>query len=167
MIRLAKELDIDNIMVIVREAQQEMKLAGNPQWNAEDDYPSIEKFLNDVASNELYVCEDNHTIKGFMTIATDTGEYEELLKTSNKPAYILHRLAIKKESRKEGLAQNFFKYAENLALKNNIDILKADTEEHNLKMNNLFIKLGFIKKGEFEYDDYPGHYIYYEKEIVR
>lgn len=52
-----------------------------------------------------------------------------------------------------------------MAIKNNIKVLKGDTEEKNLKMNSLFIKLNYKKMGEFEYDDYPGHYIYYEKEV--
>jgi len=142
-----------------------MKEENNPQWNEEDDYPNKEKFTEDINKNALYVYEIDSNIKGFMSITLDNKEYAELLKTSNKPAYVLHRLAIRKENRKEGLASKFFEYAESLAKENNIKILKADTEEHNLKMNNLFLKLGFKKKGEFEYDDYPGSYIYYEKEI--
>lgn len=165
MIRLANKNDLNAIMMIIRETQKEMQAQHNPQWSIENDYPNKNKFLTDIANNDLYVYENDQNLKGFITITKDTGEYNELLPTSNEPAYILHRLAIKKENRKEGLASLLFKYAEELALKNNIKILKADTETHNIKMNNLFIKLGFIQKGEFEYSDYPGHYIYYEKEI--
>lgn len=164
MIRLANLSDLDNIMEIIDEIKKEMKEENNPQWNEEDDYPNKEKFISDMKKNQLYVYEDNQIIKGLIVISKED-DYQKLLKTSNKPSYILHRLAIKKEFRKEGLASSLFKYAEDLAKENNMEILKADTEEHNLKMNNLFIKLGFKKKGEFEYDDYPGHYIYYEKEI--
>lgn len=32
-------------------------------------------------------------------------------------------------------------------------------------MNQLFIKVGYIKKGTFVYDDYPGEYNYYEKNL--
>lgn len=165
MIRIANIKDLESIMEIVRSIQVEMKEENNPQWNAEDDYPNIDKFMEDINNNALYVYEDSNIIKGFMSIATDNGEYDELLKTSNEPAYALHRLAIRKENRQEGLASKFFEYAGSLAKENNIKILKADTEKHNVKMNNLFLKLGFKKKGEFEYDDYPGSYIYYEKEI--
>jgi len=164
MIRLANVSDLDDIMEIIDEIKKEMKEENNPQWNEEDDYPNKEKFISDMKKNQLYVYEDNQIIKGLIVISKED-DYQKLLKTSNKPSYILHRLAIKKEFRKEGLASSLFKYAEDLAKENNMEILKADTEEHNLKMNNLFIKLGFKKKGEFEYDDYPGHYIYYEKEI--
>jgi len=161
MFRLANISDLKDIMSIVKDIQLEMQKENNPQWNIEDDYPNKDKFLGDINKNQLYVYEDT-IIKGFMVISLED-DYEELLKTTNKKAYILHRLAIRQAFRKEGLATKFFKYAEDLAKKNNIEILKADTEEHNFKMNNLFVKLGFEKKGEFEYDDYPGHYIYYEK----
>lgn len=165
MIRCAFFKDLDSIMEIIKNIQLEMKKEKNPQWSEESDYPNKDKFRQDITNNSLYVLEENEIIKGFISVTIDNGEYDSLLKTSKEPSYIIHRLAIKKEYRKEGLASILFLYAENLAKKNNIKILKADTEEHNLKMNNLFLKLGFKKKGEFEYDDYPGHYIYYEKEI--
>lgn len=165
MIRLANINDLDNIIKIIKEIQKEMKKENNPQWNEEEDYPSKAKFTSDIENNDLYVYEHENKIKGFIAITKDNGEYNELLKTTNKPAFILHRLAIRKDNRKEGIATILLNYAEDLANEDNIKLLKADTEEHNIKMNNLFIKLGYIKKGEFEYDDYPGHYIYYEKEL--
>ena len=91
--------------------------------------------------------------------------YDELLENSHKKSYILHRLAIKKEFRNQDIASKLLTFCEELALKNNIEVLKADTEEKNINMNNLFIKFHYKKMGEFEYDDYPGHYIYYEKEV--
>jgi len=165
MIHLASIANLDEIMEIIRVIKKEMKEEKNPQWNEEDNYPSREKFLSDIENKNLYIYEEGKILKGFIAITKDSNEYVELLKTSEKPAYILHRLAIKKEYRKEGIASKLFEYAEKLAKENNIKILKADTEVNNIKMNKLFIKLGFIKKGEFEYDDYPGHYIYYEKEV--
>jgi len=164
MFRLANNTDLESIMKIVKDIQKEMKNENNPQWNEEDDYPNIDKFQSDITKNELYVYESNHIIKSFMTISEDN-DYQEILETSNKKAYILHRLAVKRDCRKEGLATMFFHFAEELAKNNNIEVLKGDTEKHNIKMNNLFLKLGFKKKGEFEYDDYPGTYIYYEKDL--
>lgn len=164
MIRIANTKDIEAIMIIIKEAQREMEETNNPQWNEENDYPSRNKMLSDIKNKDLYVYEET-VIKGFMAITRDKEEYQGLVETTSYSAYILHRLAIKKEYRKEGIATKLFKYAEEMAKKNKVSLLKADTEIHNNKMNNLFKKLGFIKKGEFEYDDYPGHYIYYEKEM--
>lgn len=163
-IRKATENDLDEIMEIISEVQEEMKKDNNPQWNKENDYPNRNKFLSDINNNALYIYEDK-VIKGFMAITIDQGDYNDLLKTSNKPAYILHRLAIKKDYRNEGVASKLFQFAEGLAKENNIELLKGDTEKKNIKMNKLFNKLGFVQKGEFEYDDYPGHYNYYEKEL--
>ncbi len=163
MIRLAKIDDLNKIMIIIKDIQKEMAMENNPQWNEEDDYPNKDKFLSDLEKGELYVYDDG-LIKGFMVISKEDN-YHEVVESTNKEAYILHRLAIKSDCRGEGLATKFFEFAEELAKENNISLLKADTEKHNTKMNALFEKVGFRQKGEFEYDDYPGHYIYYEKEI--
>ena len=54
---------------------------------------------------------------------------------------------------------------EEMRKENNIKILKSDTEISNAKMNDLFIKEGYKYIGRFSYNDYPGIYNYYEKEI--
>ena len=93
MFRLANNTDLESIMKIVKDIQKEMKNENNPQWNEEDDYPNIDKFQSDIIKHELYVYESNHIIKSFMTISEDN-DYQEILETSNKKAYILHRLAV-------------------------------------------------------------------------
>lgn len=165
MIELATKLDLNDIMRIMNEIKKEMKANGNPQWGDEVDYPNEEIVLNDITNHELYVYKENGIIKGVLTITKDHYEYRDLLVTSEKPAYILHRLAIKKEYRQEGIANSLLNYAEKLAKYNRISILKSDTEKHNLPMQHLFAKHQFIKYGEFDPKDHPGHYIYYEKEI--
>lgn len=165
MIRLATNKDLESIMKIIKDIQKEMKIEGNPQWNEDDDYPNQDKFASDIKKQALYVYEDTGIIKGLIAITVDNNEYEGLLATSKHPSYILHRLAIKKEYRNSKIASELIEFASALAKKNNIKILKGDTEAKNKKMKKLFEKLEFVKKGEFEYDDYPGHYIYYEKEI--
>ncbi len=163
MIHLAKITDIEDIINIANSSKDEMKQEQNPQW--QDSYINKDKFLNDIKNNSLYVLLEDNTLKGFIVITDETHEYDELLKTSTKRAYILHRLAIKKEFRHQGLASKLFEFVDLQARENNIEILKADTEEHNIKMQHLFTKVGFKKIAEFNYTDYPGHYIYYEKEI--
>lgn len=176
MIKLATQEDLNEIYEIFDSIKKEMAMDNNPQWGVsieqypyldEDfiDYPNRQIIEEDINNKELYIYEEDNLIKGIITICKDNGEYKDIVETSDKEAFIIHRLAIPKEYRKLGLAQKLISYAEDKAKEDKISIIKADTEVNNEKMNNLFIKLGFKVKGTFTYDDYPGKYIYYEKEL--
>ena len=167
MIELATIEDLKEIIKIMQLIKEEMREENNPQWGStEEDYPSYERILEDINNKQMIKFEENKTIKGIMSIVEDTSrEYDELIENSKEKSYILHRLAIPREYRKQNIATKLIRYAENKAKSNNIKILKSDTEVSNIKMNNLFIKEGFIYKGHFSYDDYPGTYNYYEKEV--
>ena len=71
------------------------------------------------------------------------------IENSHKKAYIIHRLAIPQMYRKNNIATKLMEYALNKAKEEGIEILKSDTEVSNDKMNRLFIKLGYIYKGQF------------------
>ncbi len=158
--------DLDNILNIIEPIKKELLKTNNLQWGStEDNYPNAIQLENDIKNENLYVYKEDNIIKGVISVSADNGYYDELLENSPKKSYILHRLAIKKEFRNQDIANKLLHFCEDLAIKNKIEILKGDTEEKNTKMNNLFLKLGYQKIGEFEYDDYPGHYIYYEKEV--
>lgn len=163
MIEKAQKNDITEILAIISESKLEMDENNNPQWS-EENYPEC-KIPNDIEKGNLFIYKEKDKIKGVIVIEKDTGEYDELINNSKKEAFILHRMAIKKTYRDQGIATHLFHFAEQKAKKEKVVVLKADTEKSNLKMNNFFKKLNYIEKGAFTYEDYPGTYIYYEKEI--
>lgn len=167
MIEQATLEDLKQVEEIMESIKEEMREEGNPQWGStEDNYPSTDRLREDIENNRMVKYVEDNKIKGIISIVEDLSrEYDELIKNSQEKAYILHRLAVPKEYRKQNIATNIMKFVENLAKKNNIKVLKSDTEVSNTKMNNLFIKEGFTYKGKFTYDDYPGTYNYYEKEL--
>lgn len=176
MIRLASIEDLNEIYNIFNSIKKEMREENNPQWGVSvNNYPNLDEYFidypnrqiieEDIIKQELYLYEEEGIIKGVISICKDNGEYEGIVETSDKESIIIHRLAIPENYRKLGLAQKLISYAENKAKEENITIIKADTEVSNAKMNQLFIKMGFKVMGDFAYDDYPGEYIYYEKEI--
>lgn len=166
MIIKAKIENLDEVDIIMNEIKEEMRNENNPQWGStESDYPSKERLKEDIEKNRMYIYLEDNKIKGILSIVEDDGEYEELIKNSHESSYILHRLAIPKEYRKNSIATKLMRFAEEKAKENNIKVLKSDTEVCNTKMNNLFIKEGYKYIGDFSYDDYPGVYKYYEKEI--
>ena len=167
MIELATLEDLSQVELIMKSIKEEMRVEGNPQWGStKEDYPSITKLLDDINNKKMIKYVENNTIKGIVSLARDEArEYDGLLDNSEKDSFIIHRLAIPKEYRKQQIATKLIEYAEIHAKSNAINILKSSTEESNLKMNNFFIKNGFIHKGQYIYADYPGIYNYFEKEI--
>lgn len=163
MIEKAQKNDIKEILAIIGESKLEMDENNNPQWS-EENYPEC-KIPNDIEKGNLFVYKEKDKIKGLIVIEKDTREYDDLIENSKEEAFILHRLAIKKSCQNQGLATCLFQFAEQKAKKEKIKVLKADTEKRNLKMNHFFKKLNYKEKGTFTYEDYPGTYIYYEKEI--
>ena len=166
MIMLAQMEDLEEILETTEEIKKELLATNNLQWGStEESYPNRMQFESDIKNKSLYIYKEDNIIKGFISVAIYDGYYDELLENSKEISYIIHRLAIKQEYRNQDIAIKLLQFCEELAIKNNIKVLKGDTEEKNLKMNTLFLKLNYKKVGEFEYDDYPGHYIYYEKEV--
>ena len=158
--------DLEEVINIMENIKNEMRKEHNPQWGStEDDYPSEDDLRYDITQNNMYKYVEDGIIKGLVTLNHDTKEYDELIENSSKKAYIIHRLAVPKEYRNIGVATKLMDFIENKAEKEHIEVLKSDTEISNDKMNRLFLKLGYVYKGQFVYDDYPGKYNYYEKSI--
>lgn len=163
MIRKATLDDLERIMQITKEIVVEMKENGNPQWS--DLYPTKEDFTDDINNNTLYVYEKDKVI-GFICITKDTeNEYGHVLESSKNNAYIMHRLGIDKSYRALGIATKLMSYAEELAIQNNIYLMKADTEIKNNKMNALFKKLGYQQISTLTWSDNNGLFNYYEKRL--
>ena len=164
MIRLATDEDLKSIMNIINDVKEEMKKENNPQWHA--DYPLISDFQKDMDEKSLYVLEENNDIVGLICIQINSNDqYQQVKNQTDSPALVLHRLAISPKFQKKGYAQKLFQFAEETAIKNNIFFLKADTEKSNKKMNQLFKKLNFTKKGTLTWSDNNGIFNYYEKKL--
>ena len=176
MIELASIENLNEIMDIINLIKKEMREENNPQWGVfPQDYPNLDVdyidypnrvFVEqDINSKELYVYKENNIVKGIISICKETDEYQRIVNASNQPALVIHRLAIHKDYRKLGIAQKLISFAERKAHDEEIKLIKIDTEQSNDKMNKLLIKLGYEFKDKFTLDDYPGVYIYYEKNI--
>ncbi len=167
MIELATREDLDQVELIMKSIKEEMKNEGNPQWGStDDDYPSITKLLEDIEKEKMIKFVEDETIKGIVSLAIDTTrEYDGLLENREGESIIIHRLAIPKEYRKQKIATKLIRYAEVHAKNNQINVLKSSTEISNEKMNNFLIREGFTHKGIYTYEDYPGVYNYFEKDL--
>ena len=167
MIDLATIEDLNQIKMLMHEIKEEMREDNNPQWGStEEDYPSIDILIKDISLNKMVKYIDDGVIKGIVTISNDNPrEFKGLIKTSNKKSFVLHRLAVPKEYRKQKVATKLFQYIIEKAIENKVRVIKASTEKSNDSMNGFLLRHGFIHKGNYQYEDYPGDYNYFEKEV--
>ena len=167
MIELATREDLSQVENIMKSIKEEMRKEGNPQWGStDDDYPSLAKLLDDIEKEKMIKYVEDNTIKGVVSLARDTTrEFDGLLENSIKDSFIIHRLAVPEEFRKQQIATKLIQYAEVHAKNHQVSVLKSSTEVSNDKMNKFLLRHGFVQKGNYQYDDYPGTYNYFEKEI--
>lgn len=164
MIRLAEAKDLNGIMDIIKDTINEMKEENNIQWD--ETYPKREDFLKDIENKTLYVNEERHNIRGFICIDKNQPEAYKLLQWQgqDKEFMVIHRMAVGKNYRNQGLGKILFEFAEKIALENNIHFLRSDTYSLNYKMRSLFRKEKFKFIGEADFGKEKKFYCY-EKEI--
>lgn len=139
--------DIEDILVITKEAQEYFKSIGINQWS--DGYPSYEDILRDVSQEESYVLIKDQEIIGTTALCLK-GEstYDKIYKGSwltdnNSPYGVIHRMAIKNSYKGQGLAGKIASYTELICKKNNIYSMRIDTHMENKSMQRLIEKMGY------------------------
>lgn len=162
MIRKAVNEDLKAIMKIIKETIVEMHSYGNYQWD--ENYPQEKDFLKDIQNGDLFVIEREGKLVGFVCInKVEPVEYNGLNWSLNDDAMVVHRMAVNPAYRKNGIGTELMKFADKLALKNNINYLKTDTYSLNSKMNRLFEKCGYKLVGEMSFLGKEKPFYCYEK----
>lgn len=145
MIIKAEEKDLDEIMHIVGLIIKEMNSYNSHQWD--ETYPQRKEFELDLQKDRLYVDKNEKgEIRGIAAFVTeDDPEYlapeVKWLRTS-KPL-ILHRFIVSPEFRHQKVGESFVKYAIEVAKKEGIDHIKADTYQMNKNMQNFLLAMKF------------------------
>ncbi|SDX31289.1 GNAT family N-acetyltransferase [Tepidimicrobium xylanilyticum] len=143
--RKAIESDIDNIMNIIKQAQDYFKEQGIDQW--QNNYPNPEVVREDIDRGYGYVLLKKGEIVGTVAVSFD-GEktYEKIYDgqwISNFDYAVIHRLAIDSNYKGQGLASIIVKNIEKMCLRENIKSIRIDTHEDNESMQRLIQKNGF------------------------
>ncbi|MDL5510531.1 GNAT family N-acetyltransferase [Arenibacter sp. M-2] len=148
MIRLAKLLEIPDILTITQACSKSMIDQGIYQWN--EFYPSREAFEKDVARKELYVLEENDKIIGTIVVSTHMDkEYDSISwLTPNKNNIYIHRLAVDPQEQKKGYAKELMDFAEDYARKGGFISVRLDTFSKNGRNNKLYRARGYKAVGD-------------------
>ncbi len=168
-IRLSKIEDIPQIATIINDAKELLASLHIDQW--QNGYPNAEQVENDIKNNESYVVvnDDGTVVATSMFTLRKEPTYKEVIDgnwlISEDEVYgVIHRMAIKKEYRKLGLATFLFDEFHQQLKDKNIKSLKIDTHEDNLGMQSLIKKLGYKYCGII-YTSYNAKRLAFEKII--
>jgi RimJ/RimL family protein N-acetyltransferase len=166
--RLSTSDDIPNIMLIIEDAKAYLASQKIDQW--QKGYPNTEQVENDIKNGESYVVvsDDNVIMATSMFTINKEPTYKVIegnwLVDDNMIYGVIHRMAIKKEFRKFGLATFMFHEFHLQLLEKKIQSLKIDTHEENIGMQSLIKKLGYQYCGVI-YTGYGDKRLAFEKVI--
>lgn len=169
-IRLSKTEDIQNIIEIINDAKELLASLQIDQW--QNGYPNAAQIENDIKNRESFVVvNDEHKIMATSMFTTKPEPtYKEIFDGNwiipeDKKYGVIHRMAIKKEYRKQGIAKFMFDEFHQQLKQQNITSLKIDTHEENLAMQSLIKKLGYTYCGII-YTSYNSKRLAFEKVIL-
>lgn len=164
-IRLAALADVPAIMQLIKDVVPLMRATGNLQWS--DDYPNPQVFERDISLNQLWVADIEDNIAGVIAITQDQSEeYTQAGWDITEPAIVTHRLAVSPHYRGRGTAELLLNKAEEEAVRQNIPLLRIDTNTNNQATQKLFPKLGYVYSGEISLNFRPGlRFLCYEKRL--
>lgn len=161
--------DVPAIMNIINDAKKMLASQHIDQW--QNGYPNATQIENDINKSESFVVvnDDNIVLATSMFTLRKEPTYKKIiggewLVAEHKDYGVIHRLAIKKEFRKLGLATLLFEKFHHVLLEKNIQSLKIDTHEDNLGMQSLIKKLGYQYCGII-YTSYQAKRLAFEKII--
>lgn len=147
-IKLSTLENIPEIMTIIKDAKELLASLKIDQW--QNGYPNAAEVEQDVLKGESYVVlsDKNQVIATSMFTTNKEPTYQIIEEGSwivneSKDYGVVHRMAIKKEYRKQGLATLLFDEFHQQLKSKNIESLKIDTHEENLGMQALIKKIGY------------------------
>ena len=157
--RFATEDDIENIMLIVRQARNYLKKHRVDQWQG--DYPTQEVFAEAVAEGECYAVTYGERLAGFFCL-TDKPEsdYDNLTdgKWHGEGKYCkLHRMAVEAQFRSTGISDMMLGFAEETAKSRGAEYMRTDTHRKNKAMQKLLKRKGYAYRGNVLVSSEPGH----------
>lgn len=145
-LQLSNSSNIPDIMDIIHDAQAYLAQQGIDQW--QNGYPDEAQIQQDIYQKESYILIDQGQILATTVLSTRieptyTVIEGKWLTDDNTPYGVIHRLAVKANIRKKGIAQGIVQQCEQLLIQQQITTLRIDTHEDNKGMQHLLTKRGY------------------------
>lgn len=143
--RKATKADICRIMEIIRDAQKYLRDNNINQW--QNNYPNTKVIHLDVLKNESYVIEKDGLIVGTFALSVrDNKNYTSIHEgqwLNHGRHSTIHRVAIDRRYKGNGLASEIVKIATQISLEKFVDSIRVDTHEDNISMQKILGKNNF------------------------
>lgn len=161
-IRLAEPGDLDQIWALAQRAVAKMNAEGSEQWGA--DYPTRDHYAGDIARGELWCAAtaDGKVLGAACVNQNEDPAYAGVAWSVPGPAMSFHRAAVDPAYQRAGVATALLKQAIALARAAGVASMRLDTYSKNVKMQGLFEKLGFVRRGEIRLHGRPLPYPAFE-----
>ena len=156
-LRLATADDQPVIMEIINDAITALKQAGSPQW--QNGYPNNKTIATDIKHHVAYVLETNQTVVGYAAlVAGPDPNYLHIdgqWLTAGTNYCAIHRVALAKSARGQGMATPFLKLLLTEAQQDGYHSVRIDTHRLNLPMQRAAVSAGFTQCGIIQIIDEP------------
>ena len=145
-LRPARQHEAEICYQCIEDARAYHASLGFEQWHP--DYPTRQTILDDIADHTGYAFEDDTGVIGYCCIIIgDEPAYHEIdgAWKTNRPYAVLHRLSFSRKARGSGLSGEAFRLIKEFCLQNDVDAIRADTQDENKVMQHI------LDREEFEY----------------
>mgnify|MGYP001337973970 CR=1 FL=1 len=136
---------LEQVMIIIRQAQAYLKEAGIDQW--QNGYPNEDVILQDIKRGNSYVLQKQGQVLATAVLEFDGDpNYENIYEgqwLSDGPYGAIHRIAVEENHKGSNLASIMIQAMEGLCLERGVWSLRVDTHGDNEPMKRMLQKNGF------------------------
>ncbi|WP_314023745.1 GNAT family N-acetyltransferase [Gemella sanguinis] len=150
MLRKAKSTEIEKVMSVIEDGVKFLKQQGINQW--QHGSPGRSDVENDIKQEASYVYELDGEIVATAMLNTYDADYEKYptIWTKCSNYLVIHRLAIKKEYRSQGVGHKFMNDIILFAKENSVEYIRIDTHKDNVIMRKYLSKNSFKELGKIK-----------------
>jgi len=150
MLKKANSTEIEEIMSVIKDGKEFLKQQGINQW--QHGSPGCSDVENDIKQETSYVYELDGKIVATAMLNTYDADYEKYLTiwTKCNNYLVIHRLAVKKEYRSQGIGHKFMNDIILFAKENSVEYIRIDTHKDNVIMRKYLSKNNFKELDEIK-----------------
>ena len=150
MLKKANSTEIEEIMSVIKDGKEFLKQQGINQW--QHGSPGCSDIEKDIKQETSYVYELDGEIVGTAMLNTYDADYEKYLTiwTKCNNYLVIHRLAVKKEYRSQGIGHKFMNDIILFAKENSVEYIRIDTHKDNVIMRKYLSKNNFKELDEIK-----------------
>ena len=150
MLKKANSTEIEEIMSVIKDGKEFLKQQGINQW--QHGLPGCSDVENDIKQETSYVYELDGKIVATAMLNTYDADYEKYLTiwTKCNNYLVIHRLAVKKEYRSQGIGHKFMNDIILFAKENSVEYIRIDTHKDNVIIRKYLSKNNFKELDEIK-----------------